>query len=78
MMTINFISIDQKVNNYSLICKNTDIFNNIEKKLYDEFKEFYETENYFTVNGKKIHKLKNLDENQIKNNDVIILNKIDI
>ena len=78
MMTINFISIDQKVNNYSIICKNTDIFNNIEKKLYDEFKEFYETENYFTVNGKKIHKLKNLDENQIKNNDVIILNKIDI
>ena len=52
-MTINFISFDQKVNNYSIICKNTDIFNNIEKKLYDEFKEFYETENYFTVNGKK-------------------------
>ena len=67
MMTINFISAEQKINNYSIICKNTDIFNNIEKMLYDEFKEFYETENYFTVSGKKIHKLKSLDENNIKN-----------
>jgi len=78
MMTINFISAEQKINNYSIICKNTDIFNYLEKKLYEEYKEFYETENYFTVNGKKIHKLKSLDENQIKNNDVIVLNTLDI
>ena len=78
MMTVNFISFEQKINNYSVICKNTDIFNLIEKQLYEEYKEFYETENYFTVNGRKIHKLKSLDENQIKNNDVIILNTLDI
>ena len=78
MMTVNFISTEQKINNYSIICKNTDIFNNLEKKLYEEYKEYYETENYFTVNGKKIHKLKSLDENQIKNNDIILLNALDI
>ena len=74
IMTINFISDNQKINNYSIICKNTDIFHNIEKRLYEEYKEFYESENYFTVNGNKIHKLKSLDENNIKNNDVIMLN----
>jgi len=78
LMTVNIISNDQKVQNYSIICKNTDTFNIIEKKLYEDFKEFYETENYFTFNGKKIHKLKSLDENNINNNDVIILNVIDI
>ena len=78
MLTVNFISAEQKINNYSIICKNTDIFNYLEKKLYEEYKEFYDTENYFTVNGKKIHKLKSLDENQIKNNDVIVLNTLDL
>ena len=76
MMTINFISDNQKISNFSLICKNTDIFNNIEKRLYEEFQEFYGSENYFTIHGNKINKFKSLDENNIKNNDVIILNKI--
>ena len=78
MMTVNFLSGNQKIQNYSLICKNSDSFSVLEKKLYEDFKEFYESENYFTVNGNKIHKLKSLDENKIKNNDVIILNIIDI
>ena len=77
LMTVNFISADQKVQHYSVICKNTDTFNVLEKKLYEDYKEFYETENYFTFNGKKIHKLKNLDENNIKNNDIIMLNVIE-
>ena len=77
-MTVNFLSGNQKIQNYSLICKNSDSFSVLEKKLYEDFKEFYESENYFTVNGNKIHKLKSLDENKIKNNDVIILNVIDI
>ena len=77
MMTVNFLSSDQKIQNYSIICKNTDVFHNIEKKLYEGFNEFYETENYFTVNGLKINKLKTLEENKIKNNNVIMLNVID-
>ena len=77
-MTVNFSSVDQKLHNYSLLCKNTDIFNTLEKKLYEDYKEYYETENYFTVNGKKIQKLKSLKENKIHNNDVIMLNIIDL
>ena len=78
LMTVNFMSIDNKIQNYSLICKNNDTFNIIEKKVYEEYKEFYETENYFTVNGRKINKCKTLDENNIHNNDAIILNIIGI
>ena len=50
LMTVNFISADQKVQHYSVICKNTDSFNVLEKKLYEDYKEFYETDNYFTFN----------------------------
>ena len=78
LMTVNFTTIDSNIQNYSIICKNTDIFNNIEKKFYEDFNEYYDFENYFTVKGKRIHKLKNLEENNIHNNDVIILNFIEI
>ena len=71
MMTVNFTSTDHKIQNYSIICKNTEVFYNIEKR----FNEFSETENYFTVNGNIINKDKSLEENKVKNNDVILLNK---
>ena len=35
-------------------------------------------ENYFTINGRKIQKCKNLEENNIHDNDAIILNIIGI
>ena len=74
MMTVNFLSSDKKIQNYSIICKNTDVFYNFEKRLYDEYKAFFKKNNIFTVNGLKINKLKSLEENKIKNNDVIVLN----
>ena len=73
IMTVNFQSLDQKLKSYSVVCKNTDIFNNIEKKFYEDYNEYYNTENNFTVNGNRIHKLNSLDENKINNNDIIIL-----
>jgi len=78
LMTINFTTIDKRIQNYSIICKNTDIFNTIEKKLYEDYEEYYNTENYFTINGRKIEKCKNLEENNIHDNDAIILNIIGI
>ena len=78
MMVINFKSIDQTIQNYSVICKKSDIFNKIENKVYEDNEKFYETTNYFTVNGIKIHKNKSLEFNKIKNNDIIILNTIDV
>ena len=78
LMVINFKSTDQTIQNYSVKKKKSDIFNKIENKLYEDNEKFYETTNYFTVNGIKIHKNKSLEFNKIKNNDIIILNTFDV
>ena len=79
IMTVIFISIDQKIH-YSMICKNTDLFSRLESELYkvEEYKEFKKSENYFIVQGKKINRFETLEENGIKNSDIITLNQIDI
>ena len=74
MMSIIFSSLTQNVH-YSVICKNTDIFVNVELKLYKDYPEYKKGEkNFFTVNGNKIDKYKTLEENGIKNSDVILIN----
>ena len=77
LISIIFTSTDQKIH-YSIICKNTDIFYSLELKLYQKYNELSELENYFTVNGRRVNKTKNLEFNRIKDNDVIILNTLDI
>ena len=76
LMSIIFISNDQQIH-HSIICKNTDIFINVEKSLYDELPEYKETDNFFMVNGMKVNKFKSMDENKIKNNSIITLVKIE-
>ena len=70
-----FISSDQKIT-YSIPCKNTTPFVRIEEKLYEEFPEYKETENYFLHNGAVIKRFKTVEENHIKSGKPIILNKI--
>ena len=77
LISIIFTSTDQKIH-YSVICKNTDIFYNLELKLYQKYNEYSELENYFTVNGRRVNKTKNLEFNKIKDNDIIFLNTLDI
>ena len=75
LMAVNFQSVDESIN-YIVICKNTDTFNTIEKKFYEENAEYLEYDNNFKVKGRKINKYKSLEENKICNNDVIIINQI--
>ena len=77
MISVIFTSDDQKIH-FSVICKNTEKFNRLEEKLYNDYPEYSETNNYFVVNGNRIQKFKTLDENNIHNSDIIILNKINI
>lgn len=72
LMTVIFISEDQKVH-YSFICKKTDKFQDLESKLYKIYPEYSKTDNHFAINGRTITKSKNLDENEIKNSDIITL-----
>ena len=76
LMSIIFNSTDQQIQ-ASMICKNTDLFSTIEKKLYDIYKQYGEQENYFMSNGNKITRHKTLKENGIHDGNVIVLNKVD-
>ena len=72
IMSIIFISSGQNII-FSLICKNTDIFNFVENKFYEKYTEYKEFDNYFISNGKEINKNESLDENKINNNDIITI-----
>ena len=72
IMSIIFISSDENIIT-SFICKNTDIFKFIENKFYEKYSEYKDLDNIFILNGKKINKNKSLDENKIKNNDIITI-----
>ena len=68
-----FISSDQKIT-YAISCKNTTPFVRIEEKLYEEYPEYKETDNYFLHCGSVIKRFKTVEENYIKNGKPIILN----
>ena len=75
LMSIIFTNTSQSFY-YSAICKNTDIFSNIEVKLYQEYPKYKEKQKVFMVKGNLVNRNKNLEENKIKNSDVILLHPL--
>ena len=71
-MSIIISSRDEKIR-YSLICKNNNTINDIEKELYKAFPKYSKTKNIFLYNGKIINKFETLQKNLIKNGDILIL-----
>ena len=41
--------------------------------LYEKYPNYKDTENYFLVNGNRINRNRTLEENKIKNNDILTL-----
>ena len=72
-----FQSVDNKIH-YAFVCKKTDIFNITENKLYQKYPEYKDSENYFTIGGRKINKCRTFEENNVKYSDIILLNKYDL
>ena len=72
IMSIIIMSSDENIV-FPILCKNTDIFSYVENKFYEKYPEYKNFDNYFILNGKRINKNRNLDENKIKNNDIIII-----
>ena len=71
-MSINFISTDQNLH-YSIPCIKTDIFADIEEKLYQKYPKYRETNNNFIARGRVILRFKKICENNIENGDKIQL-----
>ena len=65
-MSVNFISMDQKVH-YSVGCIKTNTFAEVEEKLYQQYPEFRETNNNFLANGTYVKRFKTIAENNIGN-----------
>ena len=79
IMSVNFVSMgSMDIAHYSLVCKDTDLFVRLEERLYEDFPQFKNYDNYFEVNGKRILRFKTLAENGIENNDIINVFTIDV
>ena len=76
MIILIFQSNEDQISHH-IICKNTDIFSEIEMKLKNKFPTLKEEENYYLHNGHKINKNYNLQDNNIRDGDTIIICKID-
>ena len=72
MMTVNFISMDHKVL-FAVPCVEDDIFAEVEEKLYKEFPEYRETNNYFLANGIQVLRFKTIAQNNIGNGRPVTL-----
>ena len=77
LISVIFTSSDENMH-YSIICKNTQKFIELEKKLYNDYPEYSKSDNYFMINGNRVDKTKSLDKNKIRNNDIIILTQNNI
>ena len=76
IMVINFVSTDFSIN-HGIKCLETDTFAEVEEKLYQIYNKFRNTNNMFTIRGRKILRFKNLKENDIRDGDKVLLFKIE-
>ena len=72
LLSIIIMSKDENVI-FSIICKNTEKFRNLEDKFYEKYPNYFESKNSFECNGKEINVYKSLEDNKIKDNDIIII-----
>ena len=76
ILSLIIITKDEKVI-FSLICKNTDKFIQVEEKFYKEYPEYFESKGCFRINNNLIEKNKTLEESNLKNNDIIIFEEFE-
>jgi len=76
LITIKFNSIDRTIN-FETFAKKTDNISKLENSLYENYPKYKDTDNYFLVNGKKLNKHRTLEENKIKDNDILTLSVFD-
>ena len=75
IIVVYFTSTDQIINKHGIKCLKTDTFAEVEEKLYREYPEFRETNNFFISNGFPILRFKKIIENNLKDGSSIQLIK---
>ena len=73
ILDVTFNSIDQGIVNYKMKCFAFETFAEVELKLYKNYPQYKENDNYFLVNGHLVKRFKTICENRIKTGDIIII-----
>ena len=76
IMVVNFISMDSSVQ-FGVKCLPTDVFAEVEEKLYKRYDNLRNTNNMFSANAKPVLRFKKIWENNIKDGDIIQLFKLE-
>ena len=76
LISIIFVSQDQGIH-YPIICKNSQKFNEVENLLYDKFPDYKKSVNVFLLGARQIKGSLTLDENKIKDGDIITITNFD-
>ena len=76
IMVINFISTDSSIH-CEIKCLPTYTFAKVEEELYQFYDDLRNTNNIFTVNAKPILRFKSINENNIHNEDIVQLIKVE-
>ena len=71
MLALQFKSTNCNID-YCIPCIKKDIFVDIEKKLYEKYKDYRETDNYFLFGGRTIFRFKTIEENKLESGSKII------
>ena len=72
LISVIFSSPDQNTI-CSVICKKTDSFSKIESLFYKEYPEYKKYQKIFISNGIEVDVSRNVEENNIKNSDIILV-----
>ena len=73
LISIEFRSFKQDIQDFHIIIKDTELFSNVEKILYEYYPQYKTTKNYFLCNANPIDKNKTFKENNIKNDSILNL-----
>ena len=76
-MIVYFKSMDEVINKEPIRCSSNDTFAEIEEKLYKKHNDFRNTNNHHICNGRNILRFKTLNENKIKDEDVVLITKLE-
>ena len=68
----------QYICNWGMPCKNTNLFVRLEEILNNKFPDLKKHDTYYEVNTRRIKRFQTLEENNIKNNDMINIFLIDV
>ena len=77
IMLVYFQSQDQEINHVGIKCLPSDTFAEVEEKIYKKFDNYRNTNNTPICNGRTILRFKKLSENNIKDENVVQLIKIE-